>query len=192
MRNNIMPGIPDKEFVRSNVPMTKEEIRIISLSKLCLNKDSILLDIGAGTGSLSVEAAMMLENGRVLAVERNKEAVEFIKENAARFGVNNIYIIHGVAPDSISDSNFDRVFIGGSGGNLKKIFQYIDGRIPKDGIIVVNAITLETLETSKQYFASHDYTYEIIQVSIARGESAGRSIMMKALNPVFVITGKKK
>lgn len=192
MRNNYMSGIPDEDFVRGDVPMTKQEIRVISLSKLCLEKSSILLDIGAGTGSLSVEAAMMLENGRVLAVERNKEAVDLIKENAARFNVKNLEVVHGIAPDVIGDKNFDRVFIGGSGGNLEKIFQYIDGRIPKDGVIVVNAITLETLETTKRFFASHDFSYEIIQVSLARGKSVGRSTMMKALNPVFIITGKKK
>jgi cobalt-precorrin-6B (C15)-methyltransferase len=192
MKNNIYPGIPDSMFIRSSVPMTKEEVRVISVSKLRLEPASIVLDIGAGTGSVSIEIAKLIPDGMVYAVESEKKAVDLIKRNIKKFRIANIKVIKSIAPVIPDSISFDRVFVGGSGGRLLEILQWIDKRLPDAGRIVVNAITLETLNTAKDFFNSPGYNCDIVQVSIARCEKAGRSTMMRAENPVFVIAAEKK
>ncbi|MDF2803270.1 MAG: cbiE, partial [Anaerocolumna sp.] len=118
-KKEIRIGIKDEEFVRGKVPMTKSEIRAISISKLYMEENSIVYDIGAGTGSITVEAAMLCDKGRVYAIEEKSEAVELIHINVEKFGLDNVTICHGSAPDSILDLETpDRAFIGGSRGNL--------------------------------------------------------------------------
>lgn len=188
-------GIPDDTFIRGNVPMTKEEIRVITISKLRLSKDSKVLDIGAGTGSISVEIARILENGIVISIERNKEAVELIKKNSEKFLVKDkIKIIHGKAPDVLNSiKNFDRVVIGGSGDKLVEILKWIDINIKKTGIIVVNAITYETLNNSIFFLKNNEYVnIDIVQVFISKIKEVGRYRMFKGLNPIFIISAQKK
>ncbi|MBN2041896.1 MAG: precorrin-6Y C5,15-methyltransferase (decarboxylating) subunit CbiT [Spirochaetes bacterium] len=191
MINSIIPGIPDDEFIRGNVPMTKEEIRVLSLSKLRLEADSILLDVGAGTGSVSIEAALILKSGKVYSIERKAEAIELIEKNCKKFKVENIKIIAGEAPADLPEAQFNRAFIGGSGGNFFSILEWIDLNINADGIIAVNAVTLETLKAADDFFISKEYSTEIIQVAITRAEKKGNSTMMKAQNPIFLITACK-
>ena len=94
-------GIEDDMFIRGKVPMTKSEIRVITLSKLQLYEDSIVLDVGAGTGSISIECALMVPNGKVYAVEANSEGIDLIYKNMEKFQVNNLLPIHGMAPDAM-------------------------------------------------------------------------------------------
>ena len=186
-------GIPDSEFIRGQVPMTKEEVRVITLSKLRLQADDVLLDIGAGTGSISIEAALLLTKGSVIAVEHNMEAVELILENMQKFDVDNIEVIDGSAPEALKGlTGITKVVIGGSSGQLINILQWIDTNLAAGTRIVANAITLETLVGLQQFFTEKKYIdIEIVQVAISRFELVGKHTMLKANTPVFIVTAEK-
>ncbi len=189
----ITPGIPDSMFIRGKVPITKEEVRTIALSKLRLTEKSRILDIGAGTGSVTVECARTAHRGFVHSVEKNPEALSLIKQNLDKFNITNADITGGYAPDVLDDSwNFDRAFIGGSGGNLTDVLRWVEEHITGNGNIVVTSITMNTLTLAWNYFKDNNYDYEIIQASISRCEEAGSFTMFKAQNPVFIISAKKK
>ena len=181
-------AIPDEEFIRGNVPMTKQEIRILTLAKAQIKPNDVVIDIGAGTGSLSIESAMTAR--QVFAVERNAEAIELIEQNAEKFNVDNIIIINAEAPNGLEGiSKIDAALIGGSGGNLTKILDTIDRRLKNGGRIVINCITIQTLSEALEYFKNHDnYKYEAIQVQINRLNQVGQYDMAKALNPIYIVT----
>lgn len=195
-------GIPDAAFIRGKVPMTKEEVRNVSLSKLCLKRDSIVYDIGAGTGSVAVEAAIHAVKGEVYAIESKEPAAALILENKYKFKTDNLIIVQGEAPDVLKGlPEPDCVFIGGSGGRLKEI---IFG-LRKDALkasgqcagmrIVINAITLESLSAAMQCLdeLKRDVGIrieeeEIIQLSSARSKNVGNYHMMMGQNPIFIIS----
>lgn len=178
----------DEVFIRGKIPMTKSEVRAVCLSKLELKKDSVVYDIGAGTGSVSVEAALAAESGHVYAVERTKEGCELIAANAGRFGVRNLTVAAGSAPEALRGLPApDRVFIGGSGGNLTEILDELF-RMDCSLKIVLTAIALETLETALRYGKMHDLPLEVVQMSIAKAEKTGPYHMMKGQNPIYIMT----
>lgn len=191
MNNYITCGIPDTDFIRGTVPMTKEEIRVLALSKLRLHHNSVVLDIGAGTGSVTVEAARILPEGKVYAIEKNREGLELIKENVEKFDLDNVQIIPGEAPDELKDiTDVDRVFIGGSGGRLYDVFNWIADNTKTETRVVVTAITLETLSRTRELMAAHGYVdRDVVQVAVTRFNHVGNHTMMKAQNPVFIISG---
>lgn len=185
----LMPGLADDNFVRGRVPMTKREIRILSLAKLGLRADSVLYDIGAGTGSVSVEAARLLHRGSVFAVERNPEGIRLIRENINRFQLSNVTIIEGTAPECLREGIFpEAVFIGGSGGKIMEIVGFFRKTNPKVRF-VINAVTIETLTEINNIRREYpEYkNMEMEQVSIARSREAGEYHMMLSENPVFII-----
>ncbi|PRX29845.1 cobalt-precorrin 7 C15-methyltransferase [Orenia metallireducens] len=185
-------GIPDSEFIRGEIPMTKEEVRTISLSKLRLKDDSIVYDIGAGTGSLTIESALLASKGRVYAIERETEGVDLIKSNAAKFQVSNLEVIQGSAPKALLDlPEVDRVFIGGSGGKLEEILDVIDKKLKAKGRIVINAITLNTLNSSIKKLEELAYDFEICNIAVTRTRQVGDYQMLQGLNPVYIISGEK-
>lgn len=190
----ITPGIPDHEFIRGKVPMTKEEIRTLSIVKLRLQPGDRFLDIGAGTGSVSIEAALLLPEQTVYAVEHNPEAVSLIGQNCEKFGIDNIKVIAGKAPEALSQvPEVNKVFIGGSSGNLPAILEWISAQANADLTIVVNAITLETLMIAQEWFAGQeDFETELSQVAVTRFEAVGKYSMMKPLTPVFILVARKK
>ncbi|MBU5434724.1 precorrin-6y C5,15-methyltransferase (decarboxylating) subunit CbiE [Pseudoflavonifractor sp. MSJ-37] len=185
-----VPGYPDGEFQRGQVPMTKEEIRSLVLSKLRPARDSVIWDVGAGTGSVSVECALSAPAGVVYAVERDPEALELIGANAAALGAANVVPVHGTAPEALEGlAAPDRVFIGGSGGALEPILQLARSRTPSVRI-AVTAVTLETLQEAVTAFGRLGFRdVDIVQASITRTRSAGRYHMMDAQNPVWIISG---
>ncbi|WP_231036155.1 precorrin-6Y C5,15-methyltransferase (decarboxylating) subunit CbiT [Pectinatus sottacetonis] len=186
-----IPGIKDDLFIRGNVPMTKEEVRTITLCKARIKPENTVLDIGAGTGSLSVEAALMTEKGHIYAVEKNPAAIGLIKQNAAKFAVTDrISIIEGTAPDALNDiDNYDVVFIGGSGGNLPEILDVVSAHINVGGTIVANAITLQNVNIILDYMKQNDmYSYDAVLIQTSRLKKAGPYDMMIGLNPVYIIT----
>ena len=188
-------GIPDGEFIRAKVPMTKEEVRSISLSKLRLTKDAVVYDIGAGTGSVSVEIARMAPMGSVYAIERKEEAAALTEQNKIKFACDNLTVIRGLAPDCLKDlERPTHAFIGGSAGNLKEILQVLLEKNP--GIrIVMNAITLETVGEMIQCLKELDLTdTDIVTVNTARAKEAGTYHLMMGQNPVTIVsaTGKDK
>ena len=188
-------GIKDEEFVRGKVPMTKEEIRILTIAKAQIAHNAVICDVGAGTGSLSIEAARLAPAGHVYAIEKNPEGIGLIAENAKRFGVENITVIEGAAPDALAGlPELDVALIGGSGRKLSDILDIIGERLRPNGRIVANAITMQTVAACLDYFHTHAdrYTYEAIQVQICRLERVGPYDMAKALNPIYIITAQRK
>lgn len=188
-------GIKDEAFVRGKVPMTKEEIRILTLVKAQIAPDAVVYDVGAGTGSLSIEAARLAPAGHVYAIEKNPEGIGLIAENAKRFGVENITVVEGAAPAALDGlPALDVALIGGSGRKLADILDIIGARLRPAGRIVANAITMQTVAACLDYFHAHAerYAYEAIQVQISRLERVGPYDMAKALNPIYIITAQRK
>ncbi|OCL26129.1 precorrin-6Y C5,15-methyltransferase (decarboxylating) subunit CbiT [Orenia metallireducens] len=185
-------GIPDSEFIRGEIPMTKEEVRAVSLAKLRLKEDSIVYDIGAGTGSLTIETALLSSKGRVYSIERQAEGIQLIKSNTDKFKVSNVEIIKGSAPEALLDlPEVDRVFIGGSGGKLIDILDEIDKKLKTKGRVVINAITLNTLNASINKLKKLNYEFEICNIAVTRTRKVGDYQMLQGLNPVYIISGEK-
>ena len=180
--------IPDDCFIRGNIPMTKAEVRSICVSKLNIGCGSVCWDIGSGTGSVSVEAAMQCYDGTVYAVDKSAEAARLTALNAHKFLCDNI-IVSCAEAESVVDTlpKPDCVFIGGSGGSLKRI---IDTALEKNrnANIVVTAVTLETLNKCLEIFGDYKGEPEIIQISVTRTIRVGEHTMLKAENPIFIIS----
>lgn len=187
-------GISDELFVRGKIPMTKEEIRTVSLSKLRLNSEDVFIDIGAGTGSMTIEAGIRINEGKIFAIERKLEGVELIKENAKRFSLENINIIHGTAPADICDlPKMDKIFIGGTGGNIKEIFDWMDEKLVSNGRVVMNFITIENLYKSIMEIKSRKYIdMDITNISVTKGRSISNITMMEGQNPIYIISARKE
>ena len=188
-----VPGIPDDLFLRGDIPMTKQEIRIHALVKARITPAATVVDIGAGTGSLAVEAALLAPDGHVYAVEREGEGIELIKANAARFGAVNLTVTHGEAPAALAGlPAADAVFIGGSGGHLAAIVAAVDRLLKEGGRLIVTAVTVDTLHQilalMKDYAA---YRVEAAGLQVTRLRPAGERHLFQALNPVYIITCTK-
>ncbi|MDO4803584.1 MAG: precorrin-6Y C5,15-methyltransferase (decarboxylating) subunit CbiT [Lachnospiraceae bacterium] len=183
-------GIPDSEFIRGKVPMTKMEVRNIILGKMGVREGDVVWDIGAGTGSVSVELAMRAR--QVWSLERNEEAIGLLHANREKFGRWNMHVVQGDAPGDLEKlPTPDRVFVGGSGGKLKDILEEAWAR--NEGVrICVSAVLLETLWECTEAFEEQGICPEIVQVAVNRVEKTGGRHMMKAGNPVFIITGGKE
>lgn len=182
-------GISDGEFLRGKAPMTKEEVRTVSLSKLRLSEDSVCYDVGAGTGSVSVEMALRAWMGQVYAIEKKEDALALLKENKKKFAVDNLVIIPGVAPEAMTELPAPtHAFIGGSFGNMQDIINLLLEKNPKVRI-VINCITLETVTEAMN--AIRDFGLEdvdIVQLAAARSKSIGRYHMMMGENPIYIIS----
>lgn len=182
-----VPGIPDEAFLRDKVPMTKQEVRAAILSKLAVEPDDVCWDIGAGTGSVSVELALQCRE--VWAVEREQTACDLIAQNRKKFGAWNLHLIRGAAPDALKELPApDKVFVGGSGGKLEDIFAAVQQANPK-ARICVSAITLETLYKATERLCALGYETEVVQISVSRARKVGELHLLAAQNPVFLITG---
>ncbi|MCD2348505.1 precorrin-6Y C5,15-methyltransferase (decarboxylating) subunit CbiT [Clostridium guangxiense] len=182
-----MKWIKDEEFLRGKVPMTKFEVRIAALAVMEICQEDILVDIGAGTGSISIQAALF--GSKVYAVEQNEEGVNLIKENNLKFNTE-IKVIEGKAPEKLSEvRKFNKVFIGGSKGNLKEILSYVNGHIEKGGIVAANFITMNNLNTFLNFIREN--SYEDIVVKLIQVSYMDRMGLLKANNPVFLVRGKK-
>ncbi len=180
--------IYDKEFVQEELPMTKQEIRAISIAKLQLHPNSILIDVGAGTGTIGIEAATYLSQGKVYAIEKEEKGLETIRKNAAKFQLQNFELIHGKAPDAIPNIPYDRMFIGGSTGKLEEIIQHFMHYGIEKAILVINCITLETQSKAMEVLKSFGFRdIEVVQVQVSRGKKVGPYTMMYGENPIYII-----
>lgn len=193
-------GIPDKEFSRMGGMITKEEIRVVALAKLRLKKDSTVWDVGSGSGSVAVEAARLASSGRVLAVEKDKKRIKDIEANRLKFAASNLDIISGTAPGCLKGASLpapDRVFIGGGGSAISGILNYVSQRVKKGGIIVINAVTIDTLSTATAFFKRRAWKWDVVEVNLARKKPAGGARgggvpdLLSANNPVFIISARK-
>jgi len=173
--------------------MTKSEVRAVTLAKARLDDSHIIWDIGAGTGSISVEAALMASHGEVYAVEKKPEAVELIRKNMKQFDTPNIIVCAGTAPEALVGLPApDRVFVGGSGGNFREILGYVYEKLPSGGRVVINAVALETLINAAEAVERYGFrAVEVSQISVARTADVGRVRMFRSHNPVFIISGEK-
>ena len=188
-----MGHIYDKEFVQKELPMTKQEIRAISIAKLQLQDDSILVDVGAGTGSIGIEAATYLRNGNVFAIEKEEKGIETLKENINRFKLDNIEVIVGRAPEAIPTIQYDRMFIGGSTGSMRNILEHFIKYSKDNSRVVINAITLETLADATKLLKDLNFkNIEVANVVVSRGKSIGPYTMMYGENPIYIITADKE
>ena len=182
-----VPGFPDEAFHRGEVPMTKQEVRAAALAKLAVRPGDPLWDVGAGTGSVSVELALAAPRGHVYAVECDTAACSLIKQNRDKFHVHNLTLVEGKAPEKLTGLPApDAVFIGGSKGNLPEIIDAVLTANPS-ARLCVSAIALETLQTALSSFATHGMTAQITQIAISRSSSVGNLHLIKANNPVFLI-----
>lgn len=186
-------GLPDAAFLRgvhadgAVVPMTKSEIRSIALSKLQLTKDAVCWDIGAGTGSVSIEMALQAHTGAVYAVEKKPDAIALLQENKARFHANHLHIVSGTAPEACAGLPApSHVFIGGSSGNLREIMALCRKKNP-NCTIVATAIALETVAELGALMKEYPRS-EVCCVSVAQGKAAGPYHLMTAQNPVYIFT----
>lgn len=184
-------GIPDELFIRGDVPMTKQEVRAVALAKLRLTAADTVWDVGAGTGSVSIEAALVARAGSVWAVERNAAGVRLIRENADAFGCGNVHAVPGVAPEALAKLPVpDAVFVGGSAGELPSI---VEAALEKNSQVrlCVPCVTVETLtEACALLSGSRFKGFEACQVSAARAEAVGSHHLMKAQNPVFLVSAR--
>ncbi len=186
-------GLNDDSFERNSVPMTKSEVRAVSMSKLMLSENSVVYDVGSGTGSVSIECALMAYKGRVFSIDKNENAIECLNNNISKFGVSNINVIKGEAPEClVSLPEPTHCFIGGSSGKLLDIIKTVLEKNNKTRF-VINAISLETvLEAKKAALSLGCKDLEIVNVNVSRAKNLGDLSLMMGLNPVFVIsfTGK--
>lgn len=184
------PGLPDEAFERGDVPMTKQEVRAAVLAKLAVRPKDILWDVGAGTGSVSVELALAAPRGRVYAVECRPEGCALIKANREKFRTRNLVLVEGLAPDALSDLPApDAVFIGGNKGSLAAI---VDAALDKnpDARICVSAIALETLSAAVAALTAQGRTVQVSQIAVSRAKAVGGLHLMMAQNPIYLITGE--
>lgn len=184
------PGLPDEAFERGDVPMTKQEVRAAVLAKLAVRPEDILWDVGAGTGSVSVELALAAPRGRVYAVECRPEGCALIKANREKFRTRNLVLVEGLAPAALSDLPApDAVFIGGSKGSLAAI---VDAALDKnpDARICVSAIALETLSAAVAALTAKGRTVQVSQIAVSRAKAVGGLHLMMAQNPIYLITGE--
>jgi len=189
------PGIPDELFERiEEVPITKEEVRVIQISKARLSPGQIVYDIGCGSGSVSIEAALQVKpTGKVFSIDFDPKAIELTKKNLEKFQISNITVIFGNATEKISELPIaDAIFIGGTGGDTKDILKLCEGKLKSGGRIVIGTILLETLVAvldtiEKLKFSSIDVT----QITVSKSRKTSTGTMMLARNPVTVISATK-
>ena len=169
--------------------MTKSEIRSLSVAKLQLPKDAVVYDVGAGTGSVTIELALAAVDGCIYAIERNQEACDLIEENKRKFGTSNIQVVHGLAPEAMEDLPAPtHAFIGGSAGNLKEIITCLLGKNPLIRL-VINTVTLETMaEVSECLKALNLIEEETICVNVSRAKKLGAYHLMMGQNPIYIVT----
>ncbi len=185
-------GIADSAFLTMKKQITPEEVRVVALAKLQLRHDMVLWDIGAGSGSISIEADFLLPHGRIFAVERNVEYIKFLRENLNKFHPRNVRVVEGEAPNCLEDlPDPDRVFIGGSGGNLWELLEAVDERLPADGRVVLTAMTLDTLVASSDFFENSGYQVDVTTLNVARTSSNTDYKVFEAHNPVYIIVATK-
>ena len=190
------PGIPDEEFERTeSVPITKEEIRAIQISKGRLSAGQTILDIGCGSGSVTVEAAIQVENsGKVIGVDIDPNAIKLTEKNLKKFGITNYQLVEGNAKEKVSDfPEADTVFIGGTGGDTREIVEFSQNKIKSGGRIVIGVILIETLYSVLQAIEKLDFKeIDITQITIGKSRKTSTGTMMLARNPVTVISATKK
>ena len=187
--SRIRCGIPDDEFIRGKVPMTKSEVRAVCISKLSLKPNDVAFDIGCGTGSVTIEMALSAYDGKVYAFDKNEDAIDLLDKNSKKFHIDNIEGICGLAPECLKDiPSPDVAFIGGSSGNMDEIVSYLYSKNNKIRF-VITAVTLENAMAGLDALKNIGINGDIVQVAVSKGKPIGDLHMLIAQNPIFIISG---
>jgi len=186
-------GIPDYQFAHREGLITKAEVRAVSLAKLRPERGGLLWDIGAGCGSVSIEAEGQIAPGKVFAVEKDTRQLAFLKKNIVKFSASGVEPIEGAAPDALKGlPDPDGVFIGGSSGALTDILHYMDTRLRPGKRFVANVVTLENLNEVLEFVKGFGYVFEVVTISVARSKDLADKLFMVGANPVNIVMGVKK
>lgn len=181
--------IKDEEFIRGNCPMTKEEVRILSISKLELKNNYNTLDVGSGTGSIAVQMSKICTNGTVTAIEINDDALSVLYKNKQKFNCNNMSVLKGDAANMDISGEFDSIFIGGSKGKIEPIIKKYTLKLKKNGKIVLNFITINNVYTAMKTLKELNFHVECSQISVSK--TKGESYMLFSNNPIFIVVATK-
>lgn len=187
----VYPGMPEAAFVHESGLITKAEVRAVTLSKLRLSApDLVMWDLGAGSGSVSVEAGLYIRTGRIVAVEQHPRRIAQIRANRDRFGINRMEIVHLVMPEGLDRLPApDRVFIGGGGKNLGRIIEAAAGRLRPGGVMVANTVLIQNIDAALGAFTTLGFETDITQVQISGGKKMPWGDRLQPQNPVWIITG---
>lgn len=189
------PGIPDEFFERlEEVPITKEEVRVVQISKARLSQGQTVYDIGCGSGSVSIEAALQIKpSGKVYAIDFDPKAIELTKKNLTKFGISNVTVISGNATEKIAELPVvDTIFIGGSGGDTRDILKLCEGKLKSGGRIVIGTILVETLFAVLDVIGKLKFSdVDVTQITVSKSRKTSMGTMMLARNPVTIISATK-
>ena len=181
----------NSEFITGDVPITKEEVRAISINKLNLKDKKTFLDIGAGTGSVSIEVAYNYPNIEVISIECKDKAIDLINQNIEKFNLDNVKVLKGYAPLDIG-KKVDSIFIGGSGPNLKEILEWSRMNLNENGTLVANFIIIDTFYKTLKLLKELGFkNIEATMLNVAKLEKLGKGEYFKPLNPIYIISCKK-
>lgn len=183
----------DEDFLRTKVPMTKSEVRSISLDKLQLHGKTSFLDIGSGTGSVSLQAALEFPELQVMAIEKNDDAIAIMHDNMVHFKTKNIQLLEGEAPADIPERQYDAIFVGGSGANLAAIIDFAVAHLVDGGALVLNFILQENAYEAFEHLQSADVDeLEMVETRIAKWHALGHGHFFKPQNPTLIVSAIRK
>ena len=189
------PGIPDESFERlEEVPITKEAVRVVQISKARLSPGQTVYDVGCGSGSVSIESALQIKSsGKVYSIDFDPKAVELTKKNLAKFGISNVTVILGNATEKISELPLaDAIFIGGTGGDTKEILKLCESKLKIGGRIVIGTILIETLFAVLDIIEKLKFSeVDVTQITVSKSRKTSTGTMMLARNPVTIISATK-
>ncbi|WP_457553754.1 precorrin-6y C5,15-methyltransferase (decarboxylating) subunit CbiE [Desulfobacula sp.] len=186
-------GMPESMFQHEKGLITKPEVRVISLSKLKLESHHILWDLGAGSGSISIEAHFFIKTGQIIAVEKNQNRIKDIEANKRKFGAGAMKIVHSELPSGMGNlPGPDRVFIGGGGKNLPELVEHSASFMKKRGVMVVNTVLLGNVTSVLEKLNQLNFNTDIVQIQVSHGHPMPWNLILKSQNPVFIISGEKR
>ncbi len=181
-------GMPETAYLHEAGLITKPEIRAVSIAQLALLPHHVLWDLGAGSGSISIEAALLAHRGRIVAVERHPERVRHIRANVQRYGVDHVQVVEGTMPAILDGLPApDRVFVGGGGKALEGILQVVCDRLAAEGVVVVNTVLLESLYRARNVFRDRNWSCDITQIQVSVSKSTAGDLRLDARNPVWIL-----
>jgi precorrin-6Y C5,15-methyltransferase (decarboxylating) len=184
-------GMPESAFDHRSGMITKAEIRAVTLSKLALRAGQVFWDLGAGSGSVAIEAALFVGSGQIFAVERQADRLEDIRKNADRFGLTRLTVVEADLPAGLAQLPApDRVFIGGGGKRLADIIRTVAGVLKPDGIVVANTVLLQSLHAASKTLAELGFAVDVTQIQVNRSRAMPRGQRLEAENPVWIISAK--
>ncbi|MDG5977972.1 precorrin-6y C5,15-methyltransferase subunit CbiE [Hydrogenophaga taeniospiralis CCUG 15921] len=187
----VLLGLPDASFEQRHPEkglITKHEVRAVSLARLQLRADSVVWDIGAGSGSVGLEAARLCRNGHVYAIEKNADDAAIVQRNRLAMGISNHTLLHGKAPEGLQDwADPDAVFVGGSGGELAELIALILKRLQPKGWLVMNFVTIENLAAAVDTLKALGASWDVLQLQASRSKPILHMHRMAAENPVWIV-----